>query len=557
MKKSFKYIIGILLLISIISFLFVYYYIYIYLGSNKELLGKKITNGIYLYNLDTFNGADHGINIVDDNIYYWILINNKYEFYKINIYKNEIEYVDKFDLKDYYCYFESNYIDCSNDSNKKMYDYKFKKIYDGDNKVVIPYKKDLIKIDKNIAYYKDKEYKKLNRDFSNLNMYQYFSFDNNAYIFFAGLEEEDCLLNLEDNICEKYEYTSVKQYENGLYFIDKEKLRVLNINNKEIKEYNNYIKDEYLTTSALNENILYYFLDDYLRIYNLETGKVNLFDYRINEDVDEVYLSNDLLYLVTTDKVYVIKLDEILTTETTAQELEAKLESIISNKIKKINDDYGVEIKIRKDANLKFKVFKESTKGETKFDNINDSLDYAEEVFKILGKDFFKEFVHDEYTGLRVYLVSDIKADIGMDGEQLRYYDKYAIIAKSYNFRRILCHELMHAIEDGVVTKGKEIFNKWDSYNPKGFKYKEKYDSYSDPYKYTVEYKKGDIYFIDNYAQTNEQEDRARIFENICMNTTSDIKNNSHLFNKANYLEEEVIKYYPMLKESTIFDSLK
>ena len=115
----------------------------------------------------------------------------------------------------------------------------------------------------------------------------------------------------------------------------------------------------------------------------------------------------------------------------------------------------------------------------------------------------------------------------------------------------------MHSLEDAVFAKNKKMFSKWNKYNPKGFKYKESYNENAGSYEYTPTYGKGDVYFVDNYSQTDELEDRARIFENICMNTTDTIKNNSYLLKKAEYLESEVLLYYPMLKNTTIFDSLK
>ena len=122
-----------------------------------------------------------------------------------------------------------------------------------------------------------------------------------------------------------------------------------------------------------------------------------------------------------------------------------------------------------------------------------------EEVFKMFGSEFFKEFIHDDYTGMRIYLVSDIKSeDFSKNGEALRYYDQYA-----------------------------------------------------SSYQYSITYGKGDIYFVDNYSQTNELEDRARIFENVCMSTTEDIKKYPLLLKKAEY-EEEIKKFYPMLKESIV-----
>ena len=41
------------------------------------------------------------------------------------------------------------------------------------------------------------------------------------------------------------------------------------------------------------------------------------------------------------------------------------------------------------------------------------------------------------------------------------------------------------------------------------------------------------------------------------MNTTSDIKDNKYLLKKAEYEKSEILKYYPILKDTVIFDSLK
>ena len=144
-----------------------------------------------------------------------------------------------------------------------------------------------------------------------------------------------------------------------------------------------------------------------------------------------------------------------------------------------------------------------------------------------------------------------------MAGQQFRYYDKYAVISDTTDFKRTMCHELMHALEDASKTKGSNIFNKWSSYNPKGYKYVENYNEYDTPYKYSALNDEYDVYFVDNYAQNDELEDKARIFENICMNTTSVIEENEYLLKKAKYLVKEIKKYYPMLEKSPLFDKIK
>ena len=115
----------------------------------------------------------------------------------------------------------------------------------------------------------------------------------------------------------------------------------------------------------------------------------------------------------------------------------------------------------------------------------------------------------------------------------------------------------MHTLEDRINAIGDTSFPEWSNYNPKGYKYATKYNQYGTTYKYTVGYGTGDYYFLDNYSQTNELEDRARIFENIYMDTTTDIMENPYILNKAKYQVSEIIKYYPMIADMKMFEPFK
>ncbi len=524
--------------------------------TKKNLLGEKVIDGLYLYNIETGDEI-FKIKVIKDSIYYMIDSNDKYEFYKLDIYSNKREKLGEVSSLDNYCNFEDDFIDCYVDNKKIMYDYSFKTIYEGEEKVIIPYKDDYIKYENNTIYFKNKEFRKIEKDLSNKNFYRYDSFDDNIYLYFASIEDDDsCILNVMDNKCENYKYTGIRKYNKGLYFFDKDKIHVLDVKNNKIKDYNNPVEDELLTLSFLDNNHLYYFSDDYLKVYNLENERVSLFDYRLNEDIDEIVLNNDLLFIIGNKKIYVLKNNEISLNEITKDELDNILEKKITDKLEKINNDYGVEVKIRENANIEFKEYNEKMIGEKSYDVINDSLDYTEEVLSLFGHDLFNEFIHDKYKGLKIYLVSQIKSDMDKSGEELRYKDEYVIIIKPDDYKRTLCHEITHALENAASYKGNNIFSKWSNYNPKGFKYKFNYNEYDQPYKYTIDYKKGDVYFIDNYSQTDSMEDRARIFENICMNTTQIINDNPYLLKKAQYEVSEIKKYYPMLENSSIFNNI-
>ncbi len=114
----------------------------------------------------------------------------------------------------------------------------------------------------------------------------------------------------------------------------------------------------------------------------------------------------------------------------------------------------------------------------------------------------------------------------------------------------------MHNLEFNLKAKNITSFLKWDSYNPKDFNYN---FSYTKPYtyNYTLEEEPGNIYFIDHYSHTYPEEDRARIFENICSySENSMLKDYEYLYAKGLYLKKEILTNYPMLENTTLFNSL-
>ena len=232
MKKTLKILTSILIVLWILIGAYFLYDKY----RKKDLAGVKITEGIYLYKLDIGNEY-HSVRVYEDNIYYWTAAGSNYDFYKVGIYDNKNVKIGNSNIEESYCYFEDNYINCSTIDKMILYNFKFKKLYEGDIKTVIPYKKKLIKFENNTVYYNDKEFKKIKVDLTNYNFYRHEIFDDNMYLFFSRHEDyEPCLLNVKSNKCEDYTYTNVKRYNDGLYFIDKEKIRILDANTNSIKD---------------------------------------------------------------------------------------------------------------------------------------------------------------------------------------------------------------------------------------------------------------------------------------------------------------------------------
>ena len=526
------------------------------LFKSKELMGKKLTNGVYSYKLNNdFENIE--TRIIEGQIYYLAELKESYELYKLDIYSNKNEKIGSIEKDGVYCYFDNELVVCSKDDKIMLYNNELKKVYDDKDPIVVPYRNDFIKVKDNTLYYKNKEYKRVNEDLTDYSVRDYAEFNDNLFIFFVKFGGNSCIYNLSKNKCEDLDNIYLKKHSDGLFYYDDEKFYVVDKKGETKKEYTNTINKNELDLSELNNHYVYYFYNNYFRIYNLDNNKFSLLDYKISIEANSSQLYNGLFYLISENEVTVIKLDDLSQDEISQEELNTKLENKIAEKIQKIKDDYGVEYKIKKDANLKLDVYNQVIKGETNYKKISDSLDETEDLLNLFGKEFFDEFKYGDFTGISIYLASSIKSNMNMSGEAFRYYDKFLMISLTDNYKSNLCHELMHTMESALEVKNKKIFTRWSSYNPKGFKYKITFNENDSDYKYTIKYGKGDIYFIDNYSQTNELEDRATIFEKVCMNDAKDIINNPYLFKKAKYIESEILKYYPMLKDSAIFDSIK
>jgi hypothetical protein len=242
--------------------------------------------------------------------------------------------------------------------------------------------------------------------------------------------------------------------------------------------------------------------------------------------------------------------------ETTSEQIERKK--------KELENKYNVFIVYNLKDLKKNEVWAEKYLDEIRDVLIIDAMDSIEVVLKKIGKDFLSIFKHDNYKGLRIIVVYGIESSNNSNilhtaGETFETDDYYNIVISNDGipFEENLCHEMMHAIDDNAMYNKYDIAGNWYDYNPVDFEYNvEHYQNNDDSY--TIYEDKDDAYFIDSYAKVNQYEDRARVFEHICYtNSEVIIKKYPSLLKKAMYIKDELEKYYPSIKESSIFDSVK
>lgn len=189
----------------------------------------------------------------------------------------------------------------------------------------------------------------------------------------------------------------------------------------------------------------------------------------------------------------------------------------------------------------------------TDADVINESLRDVDSYISYYPKGFFKE-MKDFEMPLTIHIVKNIpNSGIAGIADKEFYNDIRITVCTDEFFFRVLHHELFHYIEAYMETisyyKG-GVFNGWNDLNPTGFKYGTTVDAYS----YSLLDTTKTPYFINNYGQTNEREDRATLFEDL-MARTIETKNSfispNPIWYKGKMIAEEIDKWFDTVNSST------
>lgn len=209
----------------------------------------------------------------------------------------------------------------------------------------------------------------------------------------------------------------------------------------------------------------------------------------------------------------------------------SELDSFNSKYRNGIEKKYSVEILYGKETEG-YKVGNFSTTPITDSDVINKKLKELDCVLGLYPEGLFKE-IKDGGIPLRIILINNYseKTITGVTDSSYDYAD--ISIAAIYPFGESFYHESYHYIERYMFKIG-ATFNSWDSLNPHGFTWGTIDGSLS----YSNTFKE-DAYFVNNYAQTIDTEDRASTFEYMMADTKASCLNkNSTVWAKASYMAE-------------------
>lgn len=527
------------------------------------------------YALSTYNieldGFSYVNSVVENNSIY--LLYNVEEYYllkkidintnKEDIYSYNISSTCKLQNEDAY-----PYIYCVNTQEVTIYDTTFHKIINQD-------------ISSNYNY-------AINTDSANMNFsiidnntsYEYingyYKYTSNAYISLDTPYVKDayctdeCLLMRYNDITEmlslyrnsellETNIVAYQKYESGIYTYNNSKIKIYDAKNNVYKEFNSPINSLTSSTFTLgaNDYYLYVLNDDLINVYNLydSSNFTNIDVSKVSEDVNNLQVINNHLYIYTTNTLYVYDIREIeFTNEASTYETE-----LITSKIAYYQDVYNVNINLEDDPN---NLSSNYTITETSnYNDIITALEDLERYFLVFNADFFSRFFGYGMNGLEIYLADNItstsKSEFGnadVVGLYIKKNNKYNIVLKvnsGENINTIAYHETFHVIED-YLSSFNITFASWSNLNPSGFTYSNVYYTnqvFSDTLN-NNKYNEG-IYFVDNYARSNELEDRARMFEFICQG--EDFSDYPHLYAKVSYIKQIVLANFPELYNSSYF----
>lgn len=572
---------NITLLISIIALFSCFYFFKLEIEKEGLLKGNKIANNLYAYNLKADDKDWNGYYVKENEIYYLISNKDSYELYKRDIYKKESNKIKEFKNSSN-CNLVNDYISCNNDNKITIYDYEYKRLYETeigaseDYPKIIKYKDTYLKYLDSTLYIKQKDkesaFRVLPEELKETFVEDYYIGKNNTYLL---------LYNLNNSIhyiydINKNEYKEIKsknsyKYSNGFYFYDKDKYTIINLKDKKEESYKNLLETEYYYTSFLNKKELYYFniIDDEINIFDLEKGILKKIKIDITKDnnISNLELIDNYLYIEIQDNdgyIYILNLENVNYEEINIAEKLKKEDENLVNVIEEIKSNNNLTIHIKEETNIKFPDF--SAEVITNNTKISEALVKVKSILDKYNKDFFDSFYFEKYEGLHIYLTSKLTpSDLENQISNPAAYSlinnyKFMIVidVNQPNIEELLCHELIHNLEFVLTRKSITPFSEWNKFNPEDFNYNNSYTK-TYIYNYTItEEDKDKVYFLDKYSHTYDSEDRARVFESICSCTeNSVVKNYPNIYKKAEYLETEIYKYYPSLKDTTLFNSLK
>lgn len=218
----------------------------------------------------------------------------------------------------------------------------------------------------------------------------------------------------------------------------------------------------------------------------------------------------------------------------------------LTNYRKQIEDTYGIKVLYGSETNG-YVVGSLGTTAITDTNVMKSTLEQLNTALSMYPNGFFREFSKQNMS-LNVYLIKNYSAENVTGVTDFAPRRTIISIATDFPFDESFHHEMLHYIEHYIESAGGR-FTAWNSFNPLDFTYGVENSSYS----YSKTGMPGS-YFVNNYAQTSANEDRASTFEYM----TASVKyscydsNDYPIWKKSNYLSTMIETYFTTVSSSVV-----
>ncbi len=221
--------------------------------------------------------------------------------------------------------------------------------------------------------------------------------------------------------------------------------------------------------------------------------------------------------------------------------------SVINNDIaKEIEKLYGIKVLYGSQTDG-YITGKMSTNSLRNSNDINAALTKLKYILSLYPEGFFQE-ISETKLNLTIYLIKNYSYSNVTGVTDFKKNNVSISIATDYPIEDSINHELYHYIEYYIELNGGNFLS-WNGYNPAGFTYGQFNSEYS--FNKTLN---SDSYFVNNYAQTNGDEDRASTFEYMTGSTRYSCfdSTNYPILKKSIYISTMIDTYFDTVKSDTI-----
>ena len=173
---------------------------------------------------------------------------------------------------------------------------------------------------------------------------------------------------------------------------------------------------------------------------------------------------------------------------------------------------------------------------------IQSALSSLSTNISLYPSQFFQEIRSSGYS-LTIYLIKRYSTNNVTGVTDSSTKNVVISIATDYSFAESFNHEIFHYIDNYIYSRGGR-YTTWNNLNPLGYQY----GSVNSNLSYTVT-GLADAYFVNNYAQTDEYEDRASTFEYMMSSSKiSCFSIGRPIWLKAKYISEQLDLFFDSVR---------